>query len=61
MRELDKTGILALADKGYQGVETAIVSTPYKGHNKPESQRQANRSHAKLRGPGERANAQIKT
>ncbi|MEU4324762.1 transposase family protein, partial [Nonomuraea dietziae] len=28
---------------------------------KPESQKRANRSHARLRGPGERANAQLKT
>ncbi len=38
-----------------------MVITPYKGRNKPESQKQANRSHAKLRGPGERANAQLKS
>jgi hypothetical protein len=29
--------------------------------NKPESQKEANRVHAKLRAPGERANAQLKT
>ena len=29
--------------------------------NKPESQNQANRAHAKLRAPGERANAQLKS
>ena len=34
---------------------------PYKGKNKPESQKEANRAHAKLRSPGERANAQLKT
>ncbi|QKG20175.1 transposase family protein [Actinomadura verrucosospora] len=61
LRELDKTGIITLADKGYQGAEASVVITPYKGRNKPESQRQANRSHAKLRGPGERANAQLKS
>jgi hypothetical protein len=27
----------------------------------PESQKEANRAHAKLRAPGERANAQLKT
>ena len=61
LRELERAGILTLADKGYQGAEATIVITPYKGRNKPEPQKQANRSHAKLRGPGERANAQIKT
>lgn len=48
----------ALADKGYQGA--AHPKTPYKGKNKPESQKDANRAHAKLRAPGERANAQLK-
>jgi len=35
--------------------------SPTRGKGKPESQKQANRAHAKLRGPGERANAQLKT
>jgi hypothetical protein len=60
-RELDNAGIITLADKAYQGAEASLVITPYKGRNKPESQKQANRSHAKLRGPGERANAQLKS
>jgi hypothetical protein len=34
---------------------------PYKGRGKPESQKSANRAHARLRGVGERANAQLKT
>jgi hypothetical protein len=61
LRELEKAGITTLADKGYQRSEACIVVTPYKGRNKPESQKQANRSHARLRGPGERANAQLKS
>ncbi|TDC71688.1 IS5/IS1182 family transposase [Actinomadura sp. GC306] len=61
LRALDKAGILTLADKAYQGAEAPVVITPYKGKNKPESQKQANRAHAKLRGPGERANAQLKS
>lgn len=48
-------------DKGYQGADAAVGMTPYKGKNKPASQKQANRAHAKLRGPGERANAQLKS
>jgi hypothetical protein len=32
-----------------------------KGRGKPESQKQANRAHAALRAPGERANAQLKS
>jgi hypothetical protein len=38
-----------------------MVITPYNGKNKPEAQKQANRSHARLRGPGEDANAQLKS
>jgi hypothetical protein len=58
--ELEKAGILTLADKAHQSAEATVVIRPYKGKNKPESQKQANRSHAQLRGPGERANAQLK-
>jgi DDE superfamily endonuclease len=56
--ELEKAGLITLADKGYHG--STWAKTPYKGKGKPESQKQANRAHAKLRGPGERANAQLK-
>src|SRR3954447_14086045 len=57
------TGLIALADKGYHGYDEtcAHVLTPDKGRNKPESQKAANRAHTRLRGPGERANAQLKT
>jgi DDE superfamily endonuclease/Helix-turn-helix of DDE superfamily endonuclease len=60
LRELERAGIVTLADKAYQGAEGPVF-TPYKGKNKPESQKRANRSHARLRGPGERANAQLKS
>jgi hypothetical protein len=60
IRELENAGIIVLTDKGYIGAGEH-VTTPYKGRRKPESQKTANRSHAKLRGPGERANAQLKT
>jgi hypothetical protein len=60
-RELEKARIPTLADKGYQGAEATVVITPYKGRNKPEAQKQANRSRARLRGPGECANAQLKS
>jgi DDE superfamily endonuclease/Helix-turn-helix of DDE superfamily endonuclease len=60
IRALREAGILVLADKGYVGAGSH-VKTRYKGKDKPESQKAANRSHAKLRGPGERANAQLKT
>jgi hypothetical protein len=52
-------GLIVLADKGYQG--STYAKTPYQGKNKPQSQKDANRAHAKLRAPGERANAQLKT
>ncbi|HUN33560.1 MAG TPA: transposase family protein [Trebonia sp.] len=56
--ELEKAGLVTLADKGYQGSTWAKV--PYKGKGKPEPQKAANRAHAKLRALGERANAQLK-
>jgi hypothetical protein len=34
---------------------------PYRDANKPQSQKDANKAHAQLRSPGERANAQLKT
>ncbi len=60
VRELADCGLVVLADKGYAGAGEHI-RTPYKGRNKPASQKEANRAHARLRGPGERANAQLKS
>jgi DDE superfamily endonuclease len=59
LAELEAAGLVTLADKGYRGAAHAKI--PYRGKDKPESQKQANRAHAKLRAPGERANAQLKT
>ena len=59
LAELEAAGLVTLADKGYQGAAHAKI--PYRGKNKPESQKAANRAHAKFRSPGERANAQLKT
>ena len=59
LAELEAAGLITLADKGYQG--SVYAKIPYRGPNKPESQKEANRAHAKLRAPGERANAQLKT
>jgi hypothetical protein len=56
--EFAAVSLPALADKGYQGA--AHAKTPYRGKNKPESQKEANRSRAKLRAPGEMENAQLK-
>jgi hypothetical protein len=59
LAELEAAGLITLADKGYRGSTYAKI--PYQGKNKPESQKEANRAHARLRAPGERANAQLKT
>jgi hypothetical protein len=56
--ELEKAGLVTLADKGYLGSTWAKV--PYEGKNKPDPQKEANLAHAKLRAPGERANAQAR-
>ncbi len=60
LRELAAAGLIVLADKGYHGAGQPLL-TPHKGRGKPESQKDANRAHARLRGVGERANAQLKT
>jgi hypothetical protein len=57
---LAETGLVALGDKGYHGIGQPVI-TPYRGRGKPAPQKTANRAHARLRGPGERANAQLKT
>ena len=56
LAELEAAGLVVLADKGYQG--SAYAKIPYRGRNKPQSQKDANKAHARLRSPGERANAQ---
>src|SRR5262249_41253683 len=53
-------GLTVLGEKGSPGGGTPLL-TPYKGRSKPPSQKAANRAHARLRGVGERANAQLKT
>ena len=58
--ELAAAGLIVLAGKGYHGAGDPVL-TPYRGRNKPASQKEANRAHAQLRSPGERANAQLKT
>ena len=57
--ELAASGLIVLGDKGYLGED--CIRTPYRGRNKPGSQKEANRAHARLRAPGERANAQLKS
>jgi hypothetical protein len=60
LRRLKAAGLVTLADKGYVGAGEHVL-VPYKGRKKPASQKTANATHAKLRGPGERANAQLKS
>jgi hypothetical protein len=59
VRELAACALIVLGDKGYLG--EGDIRTPYRGRNKPASQKEANRAHARLRAPGERANAQLKS
>ncbi|WP_435869130.1 transposase family protein [Actinomadura coerulea] len=49
IRALATTGILVPADKAYQGAGDHVL-TPYKGRDMPETQKDANRAHAQLRG-----------
>jgi hypothetical protein len=58
--ELAASGLIVLAGKGYAGAGEH-VRVPYRGKNKPATQKDANRAHARLHGPGERANAQLKS
>jgi hypothetical protein len=60
LRELAASSLVVLADKGYAGAG-GHIRIPYRGRGKPASQKDANRAHAQLRSPGERANAQLKT
>lgn len=61
---LAKHGVMTFADKAYQGAAGSI-RTPFKRrrHRPPLStrQREVNRSHARIRGIGERAVATLKT
>jgi hypothetical protein len=59
VRDLAACGLVVLSDKGYLGKDG--IRTAYRGRNKPASQKEANRAHARLRAPGERGNAQLKT
>jgi hypothetical protein len=59
VQALAASGLVVLGDKGYIGEDD--IRTPYRGRNKTASQKDANRAHARLRAPGERANAQLKS
>ena len=44
LTELEAAGLVTLADKGYQGAAHAKI--PYRGKNKPQFQKEADRAHA---------------
>ena len=46
IQALAACGLIALGDKGYLGEEH--IRTPYRGRNKPASQKAANRAHGRL-------------
>jgi hypothetical protein len=60
---LTNSKVSTLADKGYQGAG-GTITTPFKRHNRrprlSRNEKAVNRSHARLRGPGERAIATLK-
>ena len=47
VRALAASGLVVLGDKGYIGEDG--IRTPYRGRNKPASQKESNRAHARLR------------
>ncbi|MGP3921577.1 transposase family protein [Nonomuraea sp. 10N515B] len=59
IRRLQAAKLITLADKAYVGAGEKVL-VPYKGRDKPQSQKTANSAHARLRAPGERANAVLK-
>jgi len=52
--------VIVLAGTGYHGAGDPVL-TRCRGRTEPASQKEANRAHAQLRSPGERASAQLKT
>ncbi|MFF7438050.1 transposase family protein [Streptomyces sp. NPDC008122] len=53
--------ILILADRAYQGAGATVRTSYYRRREQPEHYQQFNRDHARLRAPGERAFAQLKS
>ena len=58
--ELAGWSLVTSADKGYTRAGDH-VRVPYTGTNKPAWQKEADRAPARLRGPGERADAQLRS
>jgi hypothetical protein len=59
VRRLAAAGLIVLADKGYISAGEHVL-TPYWGPEQARLAKAANRAHARLRAPGECANAQLK-
>jgi len=53
--------ILILADRAYQGAGATVRTPYYHHHEQPKHYQQFNRDHARLRAPGERAFARLKS
>ncbi|MFC8177180.1 transposase family protein [Streptomyces sp. NPDC057325] len=53
--------VLVLANRAYQGADTTVRTPYYHYREQPEHYQQFNRDHARLRAPGERAFAQLKS
>ncbi|GHH45949.1 IS5 family transposase [Streptomyces candidus] len=53
--------ILVLADRAYQGAGATFRTPYYRHREQPEHYQQYNRDHTRLRAPGERAFAQLKS
>jgi hypothetical protein len=53
--------ILVLADRAYQGAGATVRTPCYHHREQPKHYQQFNREHARLRAPGERAFAQLKS
>ncbi|GAA1025721.1 hypothetical protein GCM10009557_00750 [Virgisporangium ochraceum] len=57
-------GVMTFSDKGYQGAGGTVRTPDKRHHPRPalsRNQKAVNRSHAKIRALGERANATLKT
>jgi len=60
IRALAACGLVVLADKGYAGAGEYIRSR-YRDGTSPPRRRTPTGAHVRLRGPGDRANAQLKS
>ena len=70
LEALDDAGVHVMADTGYQGAGPTVAVPQRRRRLDPDTgrcrrlsrnQKQVNAAHARMRGPGERANAQLKS